>query len=336
MSKNPHRKHHVKLAGTTNSNADSLVKVVITNDKGEWIRPGAGDKFYIDESAKFPEIVFEIKTDLPPPYEWDWKIEWNAHVSGLREKVRTGRKLKTFTDTGKFSGSEKSWQADLKGCVVGGKLTVSVKAGGDGDEDEFKRTVIILGTNPSKDDVLAFLGTIPDTKGFDKLLEQESQFKNFINADSEPVVAGDSGYGMTQLTTPPPTFTQIWSWKENIRGGAHLFQQKQASAKAYLGQSGRHFTDEQLAMETISRWNGGGYHTWNQQTQSWERNPTMLCDSTTGNIGWDTSNTANQGKSEDELHERDSQKYPLMKSGQDAEHAWKYSGVCYADHVANH
>ncbi|TDV25388.1 hypothetical protein C7405_12360 [Paraburkholderia caballeronis] len=330
MTKPHPKKHHIKHAGTTNGNADSLVKVVVTNDKGEWIRPGAGDKFYIDESAAFPEITFEIKTNSPPPYDWEWKIEWNAHVSGLVERVRSGRKLKTFAEIGKFSSDTKLWQADLNRKVVGGKLTVSVKAG----DDDFKRTVIILGKNPSNEEVTEFLNTLHNVTGMDKLIEQESKFKNFINADEEPIVAGDSGYGMTQLTTPAPSFTQIWSWKENVRGAAHLFQQKQAAAKTYLGQSGRHYTDEQLAMETISRWNGGGYHTWNGQ--AWERNPTMLCDSKTGNMGWDTSIAANQGKSEDELHARDKEQYSQMKPGQNAEHPWKYSGVCYADHVASH
>jgi hypothetical protein len=329
MPKRRAKKHHVKKAGTTSGNADSLIKVVVTNDNGEWVRPNAGEKFYIDELAVFPEIFFEIKTDSPPPYDWEWKIEWNAHVSGLKERVWTGRKLKTFTETGKFSSEHKIWQANLNGKVVGGKLTVSVKSG----TDQFKRTVVILGKNPTKEGVVQFLSTIQNVTGFEKLIEQESKFKNFINADEEPVVAGDSGYGMTQLTRPAPTFTQVWSWKENVRGGAHLFQEKQASAKQYLGQSGRTYTDDQLAMETISRWNGGGYHTWNGH--AWERNPTMLCDSQTGNMGWDTSVTANQGKSESELHERDKEQYSQMGAGQNAQHPWKYSGICYADHVAN-
>ncbi|MBF5008774.1 hypothetical protein [Burkholderia pseudomultivorans] len=50
---------------------------------------------YLDETPKFPEITFEIKTEQPPPYQWKWTITWDAQVSGLREKPR-GKKLKTF------------------------------------------------------------------------------------------------------------------------------------------------------------------------------------------------------------------------------------------------
>ncbi|CAN7759293.1 hypothetical protein LJR034_007154 [Caballeronia sp. LjRoot34] len=331
MPKKKHH-HHVKHAAQTNSQQDSLVKVTVTNDAGTWVKPNSGDKFYIDEHATFPSIIFEIQTDVAPPYEWQWKIEWNAHVSGLKERIRTGRKLETFSErSGAFSSNSKLWEADLNQKTIGGKLTVTVKAG----DVDFRRTVVILGKNPAEEDVTAFLSTIPNTTGFDKLIGQESKFKNFINADEEPVVAGDAGYGMTQLTTPSPNYQQIWSWKENVRAGAHLFQQKQASAKKYLSQSGRHYTDDQLAMETISRWNGGGYHTWNPQSQSWERNPTMLCDPKTGNIGWDISDPANSEKSADQLHDRDVHQYPKMKAGQGSDHPWKYSGVCYADHVAN-
>jgi hypothetical protein len=322
--------HHRANPGATNGNADSLVKVVVTTDTGDWVRPNSGDKFYIDETTKFPNITFEFKPETAaPPYQWSWKIEWNAHVSGLKERVRTGRKLQTFSDSGSFSSNEKTWTANLNSKVVGGKLVVMVKAG----DKEFKRSVVILGSNPTEDLVKEFLRSIPNVTGFDKLLAQESHFKNFINADSEPVVAGDAGYGMTQLTHPSPTYVQIWNWKANVSGGAALYQQKQASAKSYLGQQGRTYTDDQLAHETISRWNGGSYHKWDEHNNTWIRTPGMLCDPATGNIGWDTSVSANQNKSTDELHNRDVGEYGKMKSGQNAEHPWKYSGVCYADHV---
>ncbi|CAD6559980.1 hypothetical protein LMG27952_07014 [Paraburkholderia hiiakae] len=328
MSK--HRKpHHHARPGSTNNNPDSLVKIVITNDSGDWIRPNSGAKFYIDEQANFPEIKFEFKSNAAPPYQWEWKIEWNAHVSGLREQVRNGRKLKQFTDTGSFSSSEKIWKADLGSKVLGGKLIVTVKIG----NDTFKRTVMILAKNPSETQVTDFLAGMQNVTGFDRLIAQEGKFKNFINADNEPVVAGDAGYGMTQLTHPSPTYEQAWSWKANILGGAALYQEKQAGAKSYLGQHGRHHTDDQLSHETISRWNGGSYHKWDEQSQTWVRTPEMLCDPSTGNMGWDTTVSANQNKSVSELHERDKDEYKKMRSGQTTDHPWKYSGVCYADHI---
>ncbi|MBR7907696.1 hypothetical protein [Burkholderia cenocepacia] len=177
-------KRHVKHASTTGTDQKSLVKAVVQNDSGEWVRPSTGDKFVIDETPKFPEITFEIKTEQPPPYQWKWTITWDAQVSGLREKPR-GKKLKTFSDTGSFSINDKTWVADPGGKILGGKLVVEVTAGAE----QFRRTVFIVGTNPSKDAVLEFLKTQKDAVGFDRVINQESHFKNFINADNEPVVA---------------------------------------------------------------------------------------------------------------------------------------------------
>ena len=173
--------------------------------------------------------------------------------------------------------------------------------------------------------------TIENVKGFDKLIEQESKFKNFIEADGEPVVAFDGGYGLTRMTNPAPTFEQAWNWKENVKGGAGLYKAKQKSAKAYLSQHNRAYTDDQLKFETWSRWNGGAYHSWDESGKCWVRNPDLLADSKTGNIGWNMNKEENHGKTEEELHERDQQQYknPPKKS----DRLWEYSGVIYADHL---
>jgi len=322
-------KHHVKHGGTTNEQPDSLVKVNVTNDSGEWVRPNTGERFYIDEVAKFPSIIFEIKTSATPPYEWKWRIDWSARVSGLREEIRRGRRLKIFSEAGNFSSNHNLWEADLNEKIIGGKLTVTVKAG----NTIFRRTVVVLGKNPTEVDVKKFIMGIPNAAGLELLIKQESLFKQFINCDGEPVVAGDGGYGIAQLTNPMPTYQQAWSWKENIRGCARLFHEKQVEAARFLGQDGRAYTSEQLAMEAISRWNGGKYHSWNDKTQSWERNPDVLCDPASEGIGWDINDEKNLGKSTNELHERDKDTYGKMKAGQSAEHDWMYSGVCYADHI---
>ncbi|WP_143276478.1 hypothetical protein [Burkholderia cenocepacia] len=114
-------KRHVKHASTTGTDQKSLVKAVVQNDSGEWVRPSTGDKFVIDETPKFPEITFEIKTEQPPPYQWKWTITWDAQVSGLREKPR-GKKLKTFSDTGSFSINDKTWVADPGGEDLGREI----------------------------------------------------------------------------------------------------------------------------------------------------------------------------------------------------------------------
>ncbi|MBI5256105.1 MAG: hypothetical protein HY855_06365 [Burkholderiales bacterium] len=59
----------------------------------------------------------------------------------------------------------------------------------------------------------------------------------------------------------------------------------------------------------------------------------MLCDSKTGNIGWNQTSESNKDKTESALHERDKDTYKDPKARDKAAHPWQYSGVCYADHL---
>lgn len=163
---------------------------------------------------------------------------------------------------------------------------------------------------------------------------QESMFKHFISLDREPVVAGDKGYGLAQLTTPPPSYSQVWSWKENLDGGIKLMDGKKKEAKAMLDKHGAEsYTEEMLDLETLARWNGGSYHEWNATTKKWQREDEIMCDTQTDNIGWNMTATSNKGKMEKELRERDVNEYAKMKAGQTEKHPWTYTGVCYADHL---
>ena len=312
----------------TNKTPNSLVKVKVVTDKGKWLSPNVGATFAIAADTGFPAIRFEIDTAEPGPYQWRWSMTWDAHASGLKESKKRGKKIKSFSESGTFSSQEKSWVAAPE-KVIGGRLKVEVQAG----TESFIRSVEITGTNPSSKDVQEFLKTLPDTAGFEKLLEQETHAKHFINADGLPIVAFDGGCGLTQLTKPAPTFEQTWNWKENLKAGAKLYQAKQKEARSYLSHGGRTFTDEQLRLETWSRWNGGAYHVWDQDRKAWVRNDDMLCDTQTGNIGWDMTADANTGKTASALHERDRESYSNPKKNKTEDNQWKYSGECYADHV---
>lgn len=58
-----------------------------------------------------------------------------------------------------------------------------------------------------------------------------------------------------------------------------------------------------------------------------------LCDSTTGNIGWNMNGPENSGLSEAQLYIRDQPTYRRGTAGQSAHNRWVYSGLCYADTV---
>jgi hypothetical protein len=262
--------------------------------------------FTITSATEWPGIPFQ--TDQTGAHTWNWEVAWGA-----------------FKQSGSANTPSNQWDAKDAVTNFGGTLTVTAQANG-----QVASTVLkIKGTNPSAADVTQFLASQPNSAGFDKILIQESHCRHF-NLAGEPIKSFDNGYGMCQLTTPIPTFEQVWNWTLNVEGGLKLFAQKRASATTYLSQNGRSYTDDQLKYETVCRWNGGSYHEWDRAASQWVRHPNILCDSATGNIGWDMNDAQNQGKTEAQLHQRDRATYG-GKPGPNAH--WKYSGVCYADKV---
>lgn len=109
-----------KQAGKTNTIAGSLVRCEVNQEKGEWVSPESCAVYRIDSEAKFPTIVFEIKTDHGGPYEWSWDMTWVVKACPQnRNKPRFNPKApKTFTAKGKFCSPSKKWIADLNGLVI--------------------------------------------------------------------------------------------------------------------------------------------------------------------------------------------------------------------------
>jgi hypothetical protein len=269
-------------------------------------KPVQNTVFTISSSPVWPSIVFQ--TDASGAHTWQWTILWDA-----------------FSASGTVSTPSNTWDATTVIANRGGMVTVNATAGGA----SASTMVRIVGTNPTEADVVQYLSTKPGSDGFDRILNHETKFRHF-GTTNEPKKSFDKGYGMCQLTRPAPTFEQAWNWKLNVDGGLSLFAEKRAVAKAFLGQSGRQFTDAQLRLETVCRWNGGPYHKWDATANKWIRVPTILCDSQTGNIGWDTNDPENAGKTEAQLHARDAASY---RSPPGPTAHWKYFGVCYADRV---
>lgn len=320
---------NVRNSGNSNNVDGSVVKVVSAASELSWISPAENEIFNITENSALPSIVFEFRAQVTGNYKWSWIIEWEAKVSGLRERQRKGNVLQSFKESGSFVSNNRAWSAEFSEKVLGGKLTVTVVVG----QQTLVRSVVIKGRNPTKESVALYVTALEDMIGFEKLLEQETNCKHFIDFDGEPIVAFDKGYGITQMTNPAPSYEQVWSWKANILAGSTIYKDKVVSAKKYLGQLDRVYTDEQLRHEVFSRWNGGSYHEWDSVAKSWVRKKNILCDSNSGNIGWSMDKEKNKDKTEAELRERDKDTYGKGSKGQTSDHPWRYSGVCYADHV---
>lgn len=319
----------IKHAGSTSDADNTVSKVVSAQSTLTWVSPAENEVFKITQGAELPEIVFEFRAQVVGDYKWSWAIEWEAKASGLREQARKGDAFQIFKESGSFVSSNRVWTVDFSEKVLGGQLTVTVTVG----QMTLVRTVVIKGQNPTKESIATYIATLEDMTGFERLLEQETGSKHFINLDGEPITAFDKGYGITQMTHPAPSYEQVWNWKANILAGSSIYKDKVRAAKKYLGQAGRTYTDDQLRHEVFSRWNGGAYHQWDTATTAWVRKNNTLCDADTGNIGWSMDKENNQGKTAAQLRERDKDTYKKGTKGQSDDHPWEYKGVCYADHM---
>ena len=157
--------------------------------------PTLNASFAITSGPVWPSVAFE--TDATGAHTWTWAIQWGS-----------------FKKSGTVQTPGNTWDAQTVIANFGGTLTVGAAAG----KDSASITVKIIGTNPSAAEVNTYLATKPGSDGFDKLLQHESGFKNFKD-NGEAVKSFDNGYGMCQLTSPPPSFEQKWNWKLNVDGG---------------------------------------------------------------------------------------------------------------------
>jgi len=268
-------------------------------------KPLLNQKFTISAAADWPDIEFQ--TDGSGAHTWDWSIKWGIH-----------------TKSGRATTTSNTWNARDAIQNLGGTLSVTVKTGSGSASLSLK----LVGTNPTDTAVKSYLATKADSDGFFKILSHETKCKHF-STSGEPVKSFDHGYGICQLTNPKPTFEQTWNWKLNIDAGLELFKAKRNLAISYLTQANRTYTTDQLRYETVCRWNGGKYHEWDEGAKQWMRPAVILCDSKTGNIGWNLTSPNNKGKNETALRARDQGSYSSRPNGAD----WQYLGVCYADRV---
>ena len=268
--------------------------------------PSTGALFTIGSDAVWPRIVFQ--TDASGPHNWEWTIQWGI-----------------FRKTGVADTPGNSWDVGPAVADAGGTLTVIASAGGT----KASSTVKITGSNPTSAAVMAYLASKPGTEGFDKILQHESKFRHF-NASGEPLKSFDNGYGMCQLTDA----------RSHLRAGVALAAKSRWRFGAVRGQG---CGGDQLPIAKRAHLHAGTVEVRSGVPlerrrisrvgpceECMGRNPKILCDAATGNIGWDITDPENAGKTAQELHKRDSGSYSKPPG---AGAHWKYSGICYADAI---
>ena len=119
--------------------------------------------------------------------------------------------------------------------IRGGDLSVSVAVRVGTVNLTAKSTGLqIVGTNPT---LASLQAAAPANPAFRKLMRLESGLRQFL-APGCPKFSGDNygGVGLCQLTNPPPTDDQVWSWKANLSGGISLWNSNETLARGYPAQ----------------------------------------------------------------------------------------------------
>lgn len=323
-AKKPRVIARTKAAAKVVADPASLVKCEVSLDKGEWIAPSSCQVFYIDESAKFPNIDFEIKTDYSGQCEWSWVVTWIAkscqQAQGKARFTPRGGVVK-FEERGSFTAEAKRWQANFAGKVLGGEVSVVVKAG----STTFKRKAFILAKNPAKEDVIAEIEEyLPkyerEVRLVKKIFKQETNYRHHYS-DGMPLVSFDRGYGLGQATNPAPTYEQAWNWRKHVEYiVTSVLPGKIAMAKKYL--KAHPYGDEELDSESLVHYNGANrhYYVWSDDVKRWVVNDAVICDPKESNKGWDAPAENDKKKTLEDLRS-DSAKKPI------------YTGKCYVEHI---
>ncbi len=191
-----------------------------------------GPQFAISGQCEMPTITAtaelkDITPDPKIPLQYRWKVTLIFDGKGCPNATSRIVKHDELTPTTPTPTLKVPFTQ-----VRGGSLTISVSVVVNTQTlTGSTKDLQVVGTNPS---VPTLAAVVAVNDAFRKLLRVESGLRQFL-ASGCPLFSGDGfgGVGLSQLTSPQPTDDQIWSWKENAKGGWALFQEKEKIALAY-------------------------------------------------------------------------------------------------------
>ena len=163
-----------------------------------------GSIWYIDNDRNMPTIAdyFEASVHDYSGDVSDLKFDWT--FEGEFEGIRDSVGAKKQSDQWKPS----SWG----GKIFGGNVTVTASVEIDEEVYVGASSNTIYGENPTSRQLRREIGS---PWFFAQLVREESSCRQF-DSSGLPVHSSDNGFGLTQLTNPPPTVAQVWDWQANI------------------------------------------------------------------------------------------------------------------------
>lgn len=245
------------------------------------VQPVANARFNIDAAARMPVIRCQARiTGVQPDptantlFNWSIQITENIQQSTCPSSIIGNCSLRV-NQQNVIGGN---WTPAFN-TVQGGDAIITVNATHGGTVLRAEVSVLIRGTNPAAATITTRLGGA-GTAG-NRIACRESGRRQF-DADGMPLLGPGGDVGVMQLCSPAATCLQRWSWTVNVDAGLALLRLKEAAARTYLNQhrvnghypNNRNLNDaEVLLRETIQRYNGGRYWTWNTTANRWEANP---------------------------------------------------------------
>jgi hypothetical protein len=132
-------------------------------------------------------------------------------------------------------------------------------------------SIKILGTNPAETTIRVYLidgYQDPDRARQAEVIGQmESGYRQFINTGPMrgfPLVSGDGGVGIMQITNPPPERSDYWNWHTNVDTGKEILENKWTASNqwfnARVAEGWPQPTNDNLLFDTYCRFNGGRYY----------------------------------------------------------------------------
>ena len=156
---------------------------------------------------------------------------------------------------------------------------ITVRATVGGNTLQASVNIRIRGTNPARALVTQRLGGAGTAA--DRIACHESGRRQF-DTTGMPLRGRGGDVGVMQLCNPAASCAQRWNWTANVDAGVALMAEKSSPARSHLNkhQVQGHYPNNQnlddagvLLRETIQRFNGGAYWTWNPAQNRWEPAP---------------------------------------------------------------
>jgi hypothetical protein len=178
----------------------------------------------ITVTAALKDITLDPK--VAPQYKWDVTVEFKGSTACKSSMARTT----SHTPISQSTGPKNQFTIPFT-QVRGGELTVKVAVTvGATVVNGQSKGLTIVGNNPIPG---SLIHDAPNKAAFRKLMSVESPGLLQFLSPGCPRFSGDNfgGVGLCQLTYPAPTDDQVWSWKENLKGGIKLWNEKEGTAK---------------------------------------------------------------------------------------------------------